>query len=78
MDRTPDLDGYDRSNYKKHFDSWIQRSRDLQRNQLGEEGMSLSGVRSAAPIGISSMKDLPKLFKHFWANGTTMRTPPLS
>ncbi len=34
-------------------------------------GMNITGFRSAAPISIPSLKDLPELFQHFWKHGVT-------
>lgn len=34
-------------------------------------GMNITGFRSAAPIIIPSLKDLPELFQNFWKHGVT-------
>ena len=65
-----DLSGDDQSSYNKRFKSGIQTARDMQAHYFGH-GMNITGFRSAAPISIPSLKDLPELFQHFWQHGVT-------
>ncbi len=65
-----DLSGDDEASYNKRFESGIQTARDMQAQYFGH-GMNITGFRSAAPISIPSLKDLPELFQHFWKHGVT-------
>ena len=65
-----DLSGDDEASYNKRFESRIQTVRDMQAHYFGH-GMNITGFRSAAPISIQSLKDLPELFQHFWKHGVT-------
>ena len=65
-----DLSGDDQASYTRRFESGMQTARDMQAHYLGH-GMNITGFRSAAPICIPSLKDLPELFQHFWQHGVT-------
>ena len=67
---TSDLSGDDQASHNKRFESGIQTARNMQAHYLGH-GMNMTGFRSAAPICIPSLKDLPELFQHFWQHGVT-------
>ena len=60
---------------RKQPQDWLQCARDMQAARFGRDGGNLTGFRSAGPISIESMKDLPILFKHFWEHGTTDQDP---
>ncbi len=64
------LSGDDEASYKKRFESGIQKARDMQAQHFGH-GTNITGFRSAAPISIPSLTDLPKLFERFWEHGIT-------
>lgn len=59
----------DKTSYKKRFESRIETAREQGRS-FGE-GVNITGFRSAAPIILPSLKDLPELFEHFWKHGVT-------
>jgi len=65
-----DLSGEDKTSYDKRFKSKIQTARDIHAQNFGR-GTNITGFRSAAPISLTSMKDLPALFQHFWKYGVT-------
>ncbi|KAI4126246.1 MAG: hypothetical protein LQ347_005055 [Umbilicaria vellea] len=62
--------GDDKTSYKKRFESGIQQARDMQAIRFGH-GKIVTGLRSAAPISMPSMADLPDLFQRFWEHGVT-------
>lgn len=65
-----ELSGEDRTSYNKRFECSMQTARDIKTQQLGS-GMNLTGIRTAAPVGFASLKDLPQMFQHFWKHGVT-------
>ena len=67
---TADLSEGKKASYDKRFKSTIQNAEDARKALLGQ-GLVLTGLRSAAPLSIQSMEDLPGLFQSFWNHGTT-------
>lgn len=58
--------------YDERFRLGIQRARDLQADLLGPDLVySLAGFRSAAPVGLQSIKDFHDLHQRFWDHGIT-------
>ena len=66
------VSGDDKESYKQRFESGIQTARNIQAHHFGQ-GINMTGLRSAAPIIIPSVKDLPELFKSFWKHGVTSK-----
>lgn len=69
-----DLKKDERANYAKRYKSSIHRSLELKRQLLGD-GLIMTGFRSAAPVSIESLKDLPTLHKRYWDHGITDEDP---
>ena len=55
---------------KKRCETGLRKARELQARNLGS-GTNLTGFRSAAPLSLPAVYDLPKLFQHFWEHGVT-------
>lgn len=64
------LSGNDETSYNKRFESEMQKSRAMQAHNF-DSHTNLTGFRSAAPISVPSVEDLPGLFQHFWEYGIT-------
>lgn len=60
----------EKANRDKRFESGIKRAKDRQSDCMGA-GLNFTGYRSAAPVSVKSLKDLPELFEHFWTHGVT-------
>ena len=56
--------------YEEKLKTTMQKAKDLQKNRVGET-MILIGFRSAAPVGLQALEDLPRLYQAFWNTGTT-------
>lgn len=65
-----DLTAKQRTDYDTRFKAAIQKVVDTKLAILGS-GPVITGFRSAAPTGLQSLRDLPKLHDHFWSYGTT-------
>ena len=72
---TSDLNEYEKADYEKRFKSGIQKAADAKVHFLGSQGLVLTGYRSAAPVSVQSIKDLPELYQHYWDHGITDRDP---
>lgn len=58
--------------YRKAFQDSLGMSSQFMANTLGNgEGAVITGLRSAAPLGMQSGTDLPKAYRHYWDTGTT-------
>ena len=60
----------DRTSRSKLLRQRIQQARSFSKRILGEHGVTLTGLRSAAPVGIKALSDTPEAGKHFWEHGT--------
>lgn len=69
-----DLKKDERENYAKRYKSSIQKSLELKRQFCGD-GLIMTGFRSAAPVSMESLKDLPTLHKRYWDHGITDDDP---
>jgi hypothetical protein len=54
---------------RNRYQSTIDKARAVKKEMMGE-AISLSGVRSAAPIGVQALHDLSTLHNYFWEHGT--------
>ncbi|MCJ1398443.1 hypothetical protein MMC11_001642 [Xylographa trunciseda] len=63
----------DETTSSKHcFETRMQKAREMQADKLGAGTVTnLTGFRSAAPLSILALHDLPKLFQDFWKHGVT-------
>lgn len=62
----------EKSIYDKRLEAAIQRARDRKALHFGQgKNWNLTSFRSAAPIITSALMELPELFDHFWAHGST-------
>jgi hypothetical protein len=62
---TSDLNEYEKADYERRFKSGIQKAADAKVHFLGSQGLVLMGYRSAAPVSVQSIKDLPELYQHY-------------
>ncbi|MCJ1288093.1 hypothetical protein MMC26_007447 [Xylographa opegraphella] len=60
----------DRRSFNQRCETGLKKAREMQASNLGS-GMNLTGFRSAAPLSILAVDDLPKLYQHFWKHGVT-------
>lgn len=60
----------EKTDYGKLFNLDVQKALKKKEASLGS-GVVLTGFRSAAPVGIRAMDDLPELHQHFWDHGIT-------
>jgi hypothetical protein len=65
-----DWTGDDRKSYNTRFESGLEKAKDLRARVFGI-APNLTGLRSAAPICLTAMTDLPELFRSFWEHGVT-------
>jgi MYND finger len=56
-------------NRKIRYQATIDKAR-VAKKQMKGEGLSLSGIRSAAPVGILALQDLQEASIYFWEHGT--------
>ena len=69
---TMDLNEAERTSYNQRFKSGIQQAVTLRDRLLGGgSGQDISGFRSASPVGLESLEDLPNLFRQFWDDAVT-------
>ena len=61
----------EKATYGRRIESNIQKSTEAKVALGGNSNFVLTGYRSAAPLSVYSMKDLPELHKHYWDHGTT-------
>jgi hypothetical protein len=54
---------------RNRYQATIDKARAAKKEIMGE-GISMSGVRSAAPVGVQVLSDLPSLHNYFWEHGT--------
>jgi hypothetical protein len=71
---TSDLTNDEKATYDRRFKAGIQKAVDAKINSLGR-GRVLTGYRSAAPVSVESLKDLPELHQHYWDHGKTDKDP---
>lgn len=69
-----DLTKAERADYSKHYKSSINKSIEMRRHFVGD-GLISTGLRSAAPVSIESLEDLPTLHKRYWDQGITDDDP---
>lgn len=69
-----DLKKVERANYANRFKSSIHKSLEMKRQLIGD-GLIMTGIRSAAPVSMESLKDLPTLHKRYWDHGITDDDP---
>ncbi len=67
---TSDLSGQEQISYDQSFKRGIEKAVYLRGQVLGHSQV-LTGCRSAAPTTLQSVKELPKLYQHFWDHGIT-------
>ena len=63
--------GLTKGDYDRQIKSNIQKSNEARAAFGAGSGLILTGYRSAAPLSVYSMEDLPDLHKHYWDHGTT-------
>ncbi|MCJ1380446.1 hypothetical protein MMC17_003550 [Xylographa soralifera] len=59
-----------RASLNQRCETGLRKAREMQAQTLGN-GTNLTGFRSAAPLSILAVHDLPKQFQHFWKHGVT-------
>lgn len=67
------LSDEDKANYRTHFKSSINNAIESKADYTGK-GLVCTAVRSAAPLCVQSMIDLPGLYQSYWDHGTTDKT----
>ena len=68
--KTTDMSEDDTASYKRRFKSAIQKAVDAKNAVIGH-GLVFTGFRSAAPLSIRGLKDIPDIYQYFWDHGTT-------
>jgi hypothetical protein len=68
--------GSEKADYNERFKLGIQKAVNAKKWFLGS-GPVITGVRSAAPVGLQSMQDVPELHQHFWDHGITDKDPDI-
>ena len=58
------------ASYKRRFKAAIQKATDAKVAVVGD-GLVFTGYRSAAPLGVHCLKDIPATYQYFWDHGTT-------
>jgi hypothetical protein len=66
----------EKADYNKRFKLGIQKSVNAKEAFFGS-GHIMTGVRSAAPVGLQSMQDVADLHRHFWDYGITDKDPDI-
>jgi hypothetical protein len=64
----------EKASYDKSFKAGIQKAVDAMNNLFGPSHV-LTSYRSAAPVSIQSLQDLPQLYQYFWDHGVTDKDP---
>lgn len=65
---TKGLTEVERSCRKKEISKSLERAKDIRKQFLGNR-TTLSGLRSAAPVSVRAIAELPKLHSEFWTKG---------
>ncbi|KIW74850.1 hypothetical protein Z517_11620 [Fonsecaea pedrosoi CBS 271.37] len=63
----------DRERFLERSKAAMQRAMESRAYHLGGTSFVISGLRSAAPVGIGAIHDAPKLHQHYWDHGNTDR-----
>ncbi|KAI0830981.1 hypothetical protein F5Y06DRAFT_307811 [Hypoxylon sp. FL0890] len=64
-------EGVGLSQFKRRFESALQKSRDLREGKFSDSSVTLTGARSASTAHIGALKDLDSLHRHYWKHGST-------
>ncbi|KJZ76772.1 hypothetical protein HIM_03649 [Hirsutella minnesotensis 3608] len=56
--------------FRKTFEQRRKSAAEFRVLQLGKGGQNFSGMRSAAPLSLQSVNEIPKANEHYWSQGT--------
>lgn len=71
-----DMTKDEKATHDQRFKVGIQKAVDARNKHFGSGlGLVLTGYRSAAPVSILALQDLPQLYQHFWDHGATDNDP---
>ncbi len=72
---TSDLTKNEKAIYDSRFKAKLQEAWHIRRHQLDKNTGEAKGYQSVAPVGITSLLELPQLNQHYWRYGITAEDP---